>query len=326
MVKNLPAMPETQVQSLGQEVPQEKEMATHSSIIAWRIPWTEEPGGLLFMGLQRVRHDRVTNTFTFSPGLVLGVRNDESHSQRQFYKQIMPRGPQALCSRPLLQKWFFKHHLGIEIMLLLIIIHTAQHCAMIKWDITCVKKERKKERKKKLSMSQMSQIAFWWCYLNCKWSSVLEPNLQYLQGLPVYSVKGLDICSLMKPSPWSSSEEELALLLRAPVSSGLLGPSEFKAWFCCLLRSILDTWQGSWVTSLQSVLLTNACIDTYTTTTRASALLHLVWFLQTEFFLIIGTNWGHHRASSRVSWLHSAGTTVRIYPMYKGKGEIPARW
>ena len=79
-------------------------MATHSSIIAWRIPWTEEPSGLLFMGLQRVRDDRVTNTFTFSPGLVLGVRNDESHSQRQFYKQIMPRGSQALYSRPLLQK------------------------------------------------------------------------------------------------------------------------------------------------------------------------------------------------------------------------------
>ena len=104
VVKNLPAMQETQVQSLGQEVPQEKEMATHSSIIAWRIPWTEEPSGLLFMGLQRVRDDRVTNTFTFSPGLVLGVRNDESHSQRQFYKQIMPRGSQALYSRPLLQK------------------------------------------------------------------------------------------------------------------------------------------------------------------------------------------------------------------------------
>ena len=45
MVKNLPAMQETQVQSLGQEDPLEKEMATHSSILAWRIPWTEEPGG-----------------------------------------------------------------------------------------------------------------------------------------------------------------------------------------------------------------------------------------------------------------------------------------
>ena len=55
-VKNLPAMQETQVQSLGQEDPLEKQMATHSSILAWRIPWTEEPGGLQSMGLQRVRH------------------------------------------------------------------------------------------------------------------------------------------------------------------------------------------------------------------------------------------------------------------------------
>ena len=51
------------VSSLGQEDPQ-KRMATHSSILAWRIPWTEEPGGLLSMGLQRVRHDFATDIFT----------------------------------------------------------------------------------------------------------------------------------------------------------------------------------------------------------------------------------------------------------------------
>ena len=50
-------MQETQVHSLGQEDSLEKGMATHSSILAWRIPWTEEPGGLQFMGLQRVGHD-----------------------------------------------------------------------------------------------------------------------------------------------------------------------------------------------------------------------------------------------------------------------------
>ena len=50
MVKNLPGMRETWVQSLGWEDPLEKEMATHSSILAWRIPWTEEPGGLQSMG------------------------------------------------------------------------------------------------------------------------------------------------------------------------------------------------------------------------------------------------------------------------------------
>ena len=54
------AMQEIQVRSLGQEDPLEKEMATHSSILAWKIPWTEEPGGLQFMGPQSVGHDSVT--------------------------------------------------------------------------------------------------------------------------------------------------------------------------------------------------------------------------------------------------------------------------
>ena len=57
MVKRLAAMWETQVQSLGQEDPLEKEMATHSSILAWRIPRTEESGGLQTTGYKRVRHD-----------------------------------------------------------------------------------------------------------------------------------------------------------------------------------------------------------------------------------------------------------------------------
>ena len=56
-VKRLPAMWETWVQSLGQEDLLEKEMATHSSILAWKIPWMEEPGRLQFMGSQRVRHN-----------------------------------------------------------------------------------------------------------------------------------------------------------------------------------------------------------------------------------------------------------------------------
>ena len=62
MVRNLPAMQETQVQSLGQEYPMKKGMATHSSILAWRIPWTEQPRGLQSTGSQRVRHDWMTTT------------------------------------------------------------------------------------------------------------------------------------------------------------------------------------------------------------------------------------------------------------------------
>ena len=57
MVKNLPAMQETRVQSLGQKDNLEKGMATYSSILAWRILWTEEPGGLQYTGLQRVGHN-----------------------------------------------------------------------------------------------------------------------------------------------------------------------------------------------------------------------------------------------------------------------------
>ena len=57
MVKNLPAMQEIQVQSLCWEDPLGKGMATHSSMLAWRIPWTEEPGGIQSIGSERVRHN-----------------------------------------------------------------------------------------------------------------------------------------------------------------------------------------------------------------------------------------------------------------------------
>ena len=63
-VRNLPAMQETWVQSLGRKDPLEKEMATNCSSLAWRIPWTEEPGGLQSMGSQSVRHDCATKHTT----------------------------------------------------------------------------------------------------------------------------------------------------------------------------------------------------------------------------------------------------------------------
>ena len=65
MVKSLPSMWETRVRSLGWEDPLEKEMATHSSILVWEIPWMEEPGGLQSMGSQRVRHDWTTSLSLF---------------------------------------------------------------------------------------------------------------------------------------------------------------------------------------------------------------------------------------------------------------------
>ena len=67
MVKNLNARQETQVRSLGQEVPLEKEIATHSSILSWRISWIEEPGGLQSMGLKRVGHDYIFEVKSVDP-------------------------------------------------------------------------------------------------------------------------------------------------------------------------------------------------------------------------------------------------------------------
>ena len=72
--KNLPAMQETWVPSLGQEGSLEWEMATHSSILAWRIPWTEEPGGLQSMGLKTVGHDLSTHHHHIYPGEVDSVK------------------------------------------------------------------------------------------------------------------------------------------------------------------------------------------------------------------------------------------------------------
>ena len=80
MVKILPAMWETWVQPLGGEDPLEEGVATHSRILAWRIPWTEEPGGLQSVESQRVRHDRATNTHT---RLTLSVVCKKEHNNKK---------------------------------------------------------------------------------------------------------------------------------------------------------------------------------------------------------------------------------------------------
>ena len=74
MVKRLPAMRETWVLSLGREDPLEKEMATHSNTLAWKIPWMEEPDRLQFMGLQRVGHDWATSLALEERGFLRGTR------------------------------------------------------------------------------------------------------------------------------------------------------------------------------------------------------------------------------------------------------------
>ena len=86
MVKNLPTMWKTQVRSLGQEDHPEKGMATHSNILAWRIPRTEEPGGLQSIGLQRVGHDWVTNTLMRFYSLRLQLFKETT--EKQFHSKI----------------------------------------------------------------------------------------------------------------------------------------------------------------------------------------------------------------------------------------------
>ena len=89
LVKSLPAMQETWVWSLGREDPLEECMAAHSSILAWRIPWTEEPGGLQSMGLQRVRYEWVTNTQTYMEVFLIHTfqwRNWSSEGVNDFLK------------------------------------------------------------------------------------------------------------------------------------------------------------------------------------------------------------------------------------------------
>jgi len=77
MVNDLPAKQETQVQSLGQEDPVEKGISTYSSILAWRIPWTEEPGGLESIGWQRVRHNWATNRDDGGLKVMVAVKSGE---------------------------------------------------------------------------------------------------------------------------------------------------------------------------------------------------------------------------------------------------------
>ena len=99
-VKNLPAIQETWVRSLHWEDPLEKGMATHASLLAWRILWREEPGRLQSRGSQRVRHDWVTNTFTFCPSKPkLDVTSSRNPPQ---ILPLAPRQPSTLPSHVLL--------------------------------------------------------------------------------------------------------------------------------------------------------------------------------------------------------------------------------
>ena len=145
-VKNLPAMQDTRVQSLGLENSLEKVIATHSSVLAWRIPWTEQPGGLQSMGSQRVGYNWITNTHTYTYThksqvtlaihiLTLNLRG-LNHQRFLFHSSYMPfseqlvalshtysiQGPRLISYLPSLwqeseesssKKWYlFSHFIG----------------------------------------------------------------------------------------------------------------------------------------------------------------------------------------------------------------------
>ena len=96
-VKHLPTMQETWVQSLGREDLLEKDMATHSSILAWRIPWTEEPGGLQFMGLQRVGLSYLTFFLSESNKVRAGSQIWNNQNPRVSYFQEVLTRSKNIC-------------------------------------------------------------------------------------------------------------------------------------------------------------------------------------------------------------------------------------
>ena len=117
MVKNLLSMQETQVWTLGQEDSLEKEMANHYSILAWRITWTEEPGGLPSMESQRVGHDWATNTHTHTHstyliGLLWRV-NESVHIM--LWSQCLARASTDKCFHALLSTVISHYHITIII-------------------------------------------------------------------------------------------------------------------------------------------------------------------------------------------------------------------
>ena len=102
-VKNLPVLWQTWVWSLGQEDPLEKGMATHYSILDWRIPWTEEPGGIQSVGSQRVGHSRATNTNTTPVYIYGNGLNLEHWKQHMLARMWSKRNAHTLLVR--MQKW-----------------------------------------------------------------------------------------------------------------------------------------------------------------------------------------------------------------------------
>ena len=125
-VKNLPAIQETWVQSLGREDPLEKEMATHSSIFAWRIPWTEEPDGLEYMRSQRVRNNWSALTCTYACPEFVSM--DLEHLELFWWPQLALRDPP--CSYQSSPFWSFTLELWHSGPVLFSVVAACNTCTM----------------------------------------------------------------------------------------------------------------------------------------------------------------------------------------------------
>ena len=105
MVKNLPAIQETWVQSLSKEDPLEKGMASHSSILLWRIPWTEEPGGLQSIGSQRVGHNRVTFMHSQKTDRNMNIEDDSGEIADENEEQIIGKWKKSNPCHTVVENW-----------------------------------------------------------------------------------------------------------------------------------------------------------------------------------------------------------------------------
>ena len=147
-------MQEMWVQSLGQKDPLEKEMATHSSILAWKIPWTEEPGWVQSMRLQRVRHDWATDTHTYT---LINVEKMFSRSTSKMPLTVTAFGERSWWGRPFLPSYPFQYNLDF------LIIHMNCTFKMLhrdRWTVSLrlfyiyfpLRKERREKEKKQMNL------------------------------------------------------------------------------------------------------------------------------------------------------------------------------
>ena len=134
LVKNLPAVQETRVWSLGWEDPLEKEMATHSSILAWKISWTEKPGGLQSMGSQRVGHDWATNTNALFINYLINLKSIHTGSTVEFLILNVTVSDEWIWCPDKLKK---KKNQGLLHFDAIIKLQLSMHCSHSSWYLDC---------------------------------------------------------------------------------------------------------------------------------------------------------------------------------------------